>query len=111
MASASQDDLELPSERLPREPSAYRASLRFLYHFSRREDPPITEDVVETCIREGTVSPGRDVDEDPRYEFDAWVGNVKWRLVVGLNQSEPHTVITAFAPAIHDPDEEERPPL
>jgi hypothetical protein len=106
MAATPEDTTDqLP---LPRDPSAYRACDHFRYRFTRRDDPPITGEVIETCIREGVIHEAR---EPRRYRFEAHINGIRWWLVVDRNAREPHTVVTAFAPEIHDPSTEERPPV
>lgn len=97
MSSTSRDRVEL-SPDLPRDPSAYCPSDNFVYHYKYREDPPITETVIETCIREGDVHPSRDPD---CYQFEAVVSHkgraYRWWLVV-TPDGPPHTIVTAYVP-------------
>ena len=98
MSSTSRDGVELSPEHLPREPSAYCPSDNLVYHYKRREDPPITDEVIGTCIREGEIQPSRDPE---CYQFEAVISQTgrdyRWWLVVTAD-GPPHTIVTAYVP-------------
>lgn len=113
MASTGKDTIDTPLGPLPRDPAQYRPSDHFRYRFSRREDPPITGEVVETCIRGGEITEARGFR---RYRFEATLPyrdrDVRWWLIVGLTETgPPYTVITAYAPDEHPREETDPAPL
>lgn len=85
--------------QLPREPSAYRPSNHFAYRFKTRQNPPITDRVIETCIREGEIVPTRHAK---RWKFVTEIEqngeSYRWWLIVGLSGDPPYTVVTAYCP-------------
>lgn len=113
MASDSLGITSTPFGPLPREPSAYRASEHFQWRFKTRDDPPVTTEVIQRCIRDGTAKTTQSAD---RYIFEATVPcglrDVRWWVLVALDaDGPPYTVITAYSPDEHDPSTEERAPL
>lgn len=88
----------------PRTPAAIHPTEHFLRRFSNkhgtssetRRNPAITGEVVEACIREGTISPG----EGRSLLYESVVDGYEWRLVVGFNDGAP-VAVTAYVPSIH----------
>jgi len=97
---------------LLREPSAYRATDHFRYRYNHREDPPVTDEVIETCIREGDIVAGDRVVGPNCFGFETEVNGVQWRVVVqAVAEGPPHLAVTAFSPELHDRDEEDAAPV
>lgn len=90
-------------ESVPRDPSAIRPTEHFLRRYSNeygtshetRRDPEITGDVIETCIREGTISPG----EGRALLYETEVDGHEWRLIVGFKDGP--VAVTAYVPGVH----------
>lgn len=94
----------VPVQNPPRDPSAIHPTEHFLRRLSNdhgascetRRNPPITSEVIETCILEGEISPGN--GHSLLYETD--VDGYEWRLVVGFETGAP-VAVTAYVPSIH----------
>lgn len=109
----TEETLEEP-EGFSRDPADYSPTNHFLTRFSdahgspsdTRVNPSITGDVIETCIREGELSPAH----GGRWRLETEVDDHLWRLVVAI-EPNPQTnwVCSALVPGRrqptdHDPD-------
>jgi hypothetical protein len=93
------------------EPADYRPSDHFIERYSpttgrlskTQTDPPITGEVISTCIRRGECREARGPN---RYRLVADVDGTEWHLLVALHESDGrcHDVLTAYAPKYHNPD-------
>ncbi|MFC7044335.1 hypothetical protein ACFQH6_20545 [Halobacteriaceae archaeon GCM10025711] len=111
MSGAQAEPTYKLSLSIPREPSAYVATDHFRFRYSRRDNPTITDDVVETCIREGRI---KNTQSPDRFIFEATIEGYRWWVIVELvedaflDDAEKHRVITAYVPDHpgHDTSEE-----
>lgn len=65
-----------------------------------RVNPPITSEVIGTCIREGELRPGH----SGRWLLEAEVGGYEWRLVVSID-GDRRLVQSDLVSGVHSPDD------
>lgn len=112
MPEQATEDEDAPATKsnpgLSRDPADYAPTDHFVIRSQRcygpisetRAAPPITGDVVETCITRGEVrSTGA---ESGRFELVADVHGREWRLVIQTKDVGPNLVLTAISDA-HNP--------
>jgi hypothetical protein len=71
------DTLHTEHGELVRDPSVYRPTDHFIYRYRNRENPPITDEVIETCIRKGTIVNGPDIHGSNCFAFEAGVDHIQ----------------------------------
>lgn len=94
-----------------RDPGDYSPTRHFLIRYRRecgparetRTNPPITSDVIQTCITQGALD--RDPGGRDRVRFVAEVDGFEWRLIGRITERGTNEVISAFVPGRHQPDQ------
>lgn len=94
-----------------RDPSDYSPRRHFLIRAKRecgppretRTDPPITGDVIRSCITDGSIE--RDPSGPDRARFVTDVDGYSWRLIARLTVKGTNEVLSAFVPGKHQPSE------
>lgn len=114
---SSQLEIEADAEtriagmHVSRDPADYSPSRHLMIRWHRecgparetRTSPPITGDVVKTCITEGVLD--RDPSGPDRVRFVANVDGHEWRLIARITPKGTNEVLSAFVPGKHQPTE------